>query len=347
MKFKTGIVGCGRIAGINDQPRDTGFVGTHAQAYHQHPLFEIKAVTCPDRYKFFQKAWNIPNAYKNLDEMLKNEKLDVISICSPNEYHYPQIKKILNSNSCPKVIFAEKPICLKQSELEELKKMAIAANCEIIVNHSRRYDPGHIKVKQLINSQELGKLLSARCDYYGGWLHNGCHLIDTLRMLFDEEPIVESLNLGPPGRTDDPCLNVKLRIKDAPVDVTGFDKKYYNIYDSEFKFEKGRISLQDFGRKIIVEKVETNKNNEKTLIPFSDSPWKGLDSPMYHAIDLIAKHLKDKEPLSGHGVTLEEVTGTMNILLQTKDNYDKRIINKLQGKQRRKYKLLKIHCWKK
>ena len=326
MKFKAGIVGCGRIAGINDTPRDTGFIGTHAQAYHKHPLFDIKAVACPDQHSLFQKIWNIPNGYNDLDEMLKNEKLDVISICSPNEFHYQQIKKILNSDSCPKVIFAEKPICLNQSDLNDLKKLIRKSKCELIVNHTRRYDPGHKKVKQLIRSQELGKLLSARCDYYGGWLHNGCHLIDTLRMLFDEEPIVESFQTGPPGRDDDPCLNVNLRIGNAPVDIIGFDKKYYNIYDSEFKFEKGRISLQDFGRKIIVEKVETNKNNEKTLKSFSSSPWKGLDSPMYHAVELISKYLTKKEPLSGHGVTLEEVTGTMNILLQTKEKHTK--INK-------------------
>lgn len=324
MKFKAGLIGCGRIAGIKDKPRDTGFVGTHALAYHQHPLFEIKAVFCPNRYKTFQEIWNIPNGYSDFNKMLDNEKLDVISLSSPNEQHFPQISKILESEYCPRVIFAEKPICLKSSELQSLKKSADRTQCKIIVNHTRRYDPGHIRVKELISSGKLGKFLNARYDYYGGWLHNGCHLIDTLRMIFNEEPKIESVIPGPPGRINDPCLNVKLNIAGGTIDIIGFDKKYYIIYDGELRFEKGRILLQDFGRKIIVEKVEENELNEQVLVPFPDSPWKGLDSPMFHAVDLISKYLTNKESLVGRGILLDEVAGTMNILWKAREMYEEK-----------------------
>lgn len=331
MKFKVGIVGCGKIAGIKDNPNNSGYVGSHALAYYKHPLFELKAVACPEYNKDFQRIWKIPNGYKTIEELLKNEKLDVISVCTPTKHHYSHLKKILQSDSCPKVIFAEKPICETAAELDSLKKMAKDANCKIIVNHLRRYDPGHIKVKELISSNKLGKFVSGRVDYYGGWMHNGCHLVDMLRMLFDENPEIESVSLGQPGGENDPSFNAKLKIADSPVDVIGFDKKYYHIYESDFRFENGRIFIQDFGRKINVEQVEINKINERVLAPFSDSPWKGLDSPMYHAVELICDYLKNNKPLSGHGVLLEEASDTMNILWQAREMYDN--IDKKKGKK--------------
>jgi len=322
MKFNVGIIGCGRIAGIYDKPHKTGFVGTHAQAYYRNKLFNIQTAVDSKNLETFQKIWSVPNGYFNINELLENEKLDVISVCSPNEFHYEHIKKILISDSCPKVIFAEKPICLKPSELKELKNLVNKTKCKIIVNHTRRYDPGHKRVRQFIKSQELGKLICGRCDYYGGWLHNGCHLIDTLRMLFDTDPMIESVDQGAPGKPNDPCINVKLKILNAPVDIISFDQNYYQIYDNEFRFEKGRIFLQDFGKKIVVEKSKSDERNDKVLVPLPDSPWKGIDSPLLHAVDLIGKYLADKVPLSGHGVLLDEVTSTMNILWKAREIYD-------------------------
>ena len=81
-----------------------------------------------------------------------------------------------------------------------------------------------------------------------------------------------------------------------------------------------------------MEQVQINKINERVLTPLSDSPWKGLDSPMYHAVDLIGNYLRSNKPLSGHGVLLEEASDTMTILWKAKKMYDK--IDKKEGKKK-------------
>ena len=322
MKFKAGIVGCGRIAGIKDYPRKDGFVGTHAQAYYRHPFFELTAAACPENREKFQKIWNVKNIYDDIDGLLENEKLDVISICSPNEFHFSQISQTLKSDNCPRVIFSEKPVCLMPSDFKKLLALSSKSSCKIVVNHTRRYDPGHQKVEEYIKKGELGNLICGRCDYYGGWLHNGSHLVDTLRMFFDDDIKIKSVSQGPPGRENDPCYNINLSIKKAPVDLIGFNKDYYQIYDCDFRFENGRINLSDFGKKIVIEKAYVNELNDRILKPLPDSPWKGLDSPMYHAIDLIEGYLKNNTSLSGHGVLLEEISGTMNLLWKVKETFD-------------------------
>ncbi len=314
--FKVGIVGCGKIAGRWDRPKSGKFIGTHALAYHKHPRFALEVAVNPtlEHLKAFQDTWKIPRGYISLPEMLDGESLDVISLCSPNEHHAAQLRQILESPHCPRVVFVEKPVCLNRSELEELKNVLNKRECLVIVNHSRRFDPGHIRLMQYIESDELGYLLQGRCDYYGGWLNNGCHVIDTLRMLFKKLLVIESAQEGPPGRINDPCLNVRLRISDAPVDITGFDEKYYQLYESEFRFEHGRVIIKEFGAQIFMEKAESNNIGERVLIPFPDSPWKGLDSPIYHAVASIGEYLEKGAIPAGRGILFEEAVDTMNIL---------------------------------
>lgn len=191
--FKVGIVGCGRVAGRMDRPRNDGFIATHAQAYYRHSGFVVTAAvsSTPEHLRAFQNTWEVPQGYTSLPEMLNGEPLDVISLCSPNERHALQLAQILESAKCPRVIFAEKPVCLSRQEGEQLKNAVERSKCLVVVNHSRRFDPGHIRLMQHIQNRELGELLWGRCDYYGGWLNNGCHVIDTLRMLFNEPLKIE------------------------------------------------------------------------------------------------------------------------------------------------------------
>ena len=50
-----------------------------------------------------------PNAYSDLDNLIKNEKLDAVSICTPAEMHYAQTKKCLESGLH---VLCEKPFVL-------------------------------------------------------------------------------------------------------------------------------------------------------------------------------------------------------------------------------------------
>lgn len=327
--WKAAIVGCGVIAGSEDSPRREGTVESHAMAYYRHPEFTITAAvdTDPARLATFQGRWDIPGAYQSLTDMLESESIDIVSLCSPSRYHAPQLIEILESSSPVKVIFTEKPLCVDRHELASIIKASENNEPEILVNHTRRFDPAHVKLAEYIQKRELGTFLHGTCNYYGGWLNNGSHLVDTLRMLFDGELAIESVKPGAPGRINDPCLDVKLLINDAPVVIVSFDEKNYQIFESEFRFEKGRVLLRDFGADILVEKVEQNKLGERVLVPLPDSPWKGLDSPLYHGVDLISQYLGNSRSLAGRGILVDEASGTMDILWQA--------LEKLEVKERK------------
>lgn len=315
--WNAGIVGCGRIAGLKDRPRKTGAVWTHAQGYRRHPRFKLTACMNPtaEHLQRFRRLWKIPSGYRSLGEMLAREHLDVISLCSPSEFHAAQAGEILASPRRPRLLFLEKPVCLREEQAADLAAAGRNTQTEILINHNRRFDPAHQKLSRLIQSGKFGKLVEARCTYYGGWLNNGAHLVDTLLMLFPSSGItVLASRLSGHGRGDDDNLDLDLRVGDAPVSIRGFDETHYQLFEMELRFQKGRLRLLDAGFQIAAEKVLINKIGERVLAPLPGIPTQGLASPMEHAVKAIAKILQGRGRASDWNADLSSALKTMQVL---------------------------------
>ena len=319
-RLSVAIVGCGRIAGSADGPRVEGPVTTHAQAYARDGRFSLDAI-CepdPDRRRVFQEVWGVPRAYAGLDELLGAERPAVVSVCSSTAQHYGQIETLLGAPGVA-VVFAEKPVCTTEAEMQALRRAASAPGAaRLVVNHTRRFDRAHQAAAARIGSGALGRLIGGRCDYYGGWLHNGTHLVDTLRMLVGEVA-VEHASPGAEGRPGDRCLDVRLTAAGAPIDLFGFDERHYQLFEIDLRFTQGRIALRDFGAEIAVEEVATNAIAERFLAPAADTPWRGLQSPLAPAIGAIGDvvcggHAESAAMLDRAG--LAEAAATMGVLWQ-------------------------------
>lgn len=315
-RWKVGIVGCGKVAGALDSPRRSGPVQTHAQAWRRNPRFELAACVNPNepRLREFQKRWSIPRGYRSLAALLERERLDVLSLCSPSEFHAAQIGEILTARNQPKVLFVEKPVCLQQRERSALLRHAENSSVRILVNHSRRFDPAHRKLRELIRSGRLGRLVEGRCVYYGGWLNNGTHLIDTLRMLLAEPLSVVSSRPAGHGRGRDANLDVELACGSAAVEIRAFDEQHYQLFETDLRFEQGRVRLLDAGFLLTAEKVRVNAWGERILSRVAGFPRKGLVSPLAEAVREIGRWLEGKTSASETGTDLTTALQTMQLL---------------------------------
>ena len=320
-RWKVGIVGCGKIAGGWDGPQSEGPVVTHAQAYHRHPSFQLVAAAEPDPESLgrFQRTWGISSGYQSVKEMQDAEGLDVVSICSPDELHFAQAEEGLTSEVRPRVLLVEKPVCLEAGKLDSLAEMAQRAGAEIVVNHTRRFDETHRRVARLVREGRLGGFLGGRCTYYGGWMHNGTHAVDTLRMLFDDEPRVVTAAVSNSGSPGDENLDVRLLLGRSAVVVEGFDESYYQLFESELRFESGRVRLLDFGSTITIEKMEVNELGERVLRLAEGSPLQGLVSTMYAAVEAIDSYLQGRGRLHELGVDLSAAALTMEVMWQARE----------------------------
>ncbi|MCK5161553.1 MAG: Gfo/Idh/MocA family oxidoreductase, partial [Candidatus Aureabacteria bacterium] len=109
-KYRAAVIGCGRIGAEFDSDPKRKYVSTHAGAYSTIPEAVLAAVCDIDKGKAIRCAerWKVPLVYTDVKKMLKQEKLDVVSICTPPKTHYQVLKEVVKWPV--KAVFCEKPL---------------------------------------------------------------------------------------------------------------------------------------------------------------------------------------------------------------------------------------------
>lgn len=117
-----------------------------------------KVVACDvreDRLKLISQKFPSVILSKNCEDTLTGD-CDLIVIATPVATHYPIAKKALENN---KHIWVEKPFTANVAEAEELIEIAESRNLKIFVDHTFIYNGAVIKMKELIEKNELGNIL--------------------------------------------------------------------------------------------------------------------------------------------------------------------------------------------
>lgn len=87
--------------------------------------------------------------------LLKNPNINQIAIAAPAPLHYDLAKQSLLAG---KDTYVEKPLCLDIAEAEELIALAETKGLILMVGHLLQYHPGIIRLKELIQLGDLGKI---------------------------------------------------------------------------------------------------------------------------------------------------------------------------------------------
>jgi len=103
----------------------------------------------------FQREYPEIEFQCSFQSVLQNPVIDAIVIATPAETHFEMARATLLAN---KHVFVEKPLALFASEAEELQQLAVRQNLKLMIGHILLYHPAIIKLKEIINSGELGKI---------------------------------------------------------------------------------------------------------------------------------------------------------------------------------------------
>lgn len=197
MSLKYALIGCGRIS------------PNHIAAAIENDL-EIVAICDIENGKMVDTIsnFNLPNSvkkYTNYIEMLENEKIDLIAICTESGKH-GQIALECIDASCNLII--EKPIALSLQEADQIIEKAKEKNVKVSACHQNRFNKSIQKIREAVEQDRFGKLLHGTAhirwnrgkDYYrqapwrgtweqdGGALMNQCiHNIDLLRWMMGDD----------------------------------------------------------------------------------------------------------------------------------------------------------------
>ena len=124
-------------------------------------LYAVASRNVENAKKFAEK-YAASVYYGSYEEMLKDPKVDLVYICTPNTFHYDQIKLCL---SYGKHVICEKPMVKNEEQVRELFAMAREQGCFLMEAEKTMFTPLNKKIKEMINQGEIGKLHTIRAQY--------------------------------------------------------------------------------------------------------------------------------------------------------------------------------------
>jgi len=122
-----------------------------------HALDALKIICDSDEEALAEFRSDYPEitTTPHLSDVLANPEIDAVAIATPASAHAKQIKKALLAG---KDVYVEKPLCLSESEGQELISLAGESNRILMVGHLLWYHPAILRLKELIRQGELGRL---------------------------------------------------------------------------------------------------------------------------------------------------------------------------------------------
>ncbi len=250
IKFKVLLIGCGNMAGGYDllQHEEALPLG-HAKAFCQHGGFEVTSCIDPNtaQRQAFQSRWHVPHGYACWQDMPQDVgAFDVMSICSPSSVHAHDIQAALALK--PRLIFCEKPVTLHLAHTQQAVTDCAAHQVLLAVNHSRRWSPQVIELKQQLERGLWGSVRSVSAVYNKGTLNNGSHMMDLLLNLFGPMHITHVGQAVFDHFDSDPSVDACLQTADGvPVQVNVAHAEDYALFEMQIFTEKGVIAMEDGG----------------------------------------------------------------------------------------------------
>jgi len=122
-----------------------------------HELNALYAVCDSDQKAIntFKKKYPYIKYFNDISSTLPNPNIKAVAIATPATTHYDLATQALKAD---KNVFVEKPISLHYQEGEELVRLAKEKNKILMVGHLLEYHPAIIKLKELVNNGDLGKI---------------------------------------------------------------------------------------------------------------------------------------------------------------------------------------------
>jgi predicted dehydrogenase len=301
-RFSAAIIGLGQIGqGYDYDLSDDHMVLTHANAYHYHKGFDLAAAVDhdPKQCERFINKFGSP-AYPSIEELFSHHDPEVFSICVPTSQHFKTFMDVIFHG--PLAILCEKPIAAELSEGEEMVKLAKAQQCALLVNYIRRFDPGVLDLKEMIQQLEFGEIYKGVAWYSKGIIHNGSHYIDLLRFLLGEVTNVQVLERGREWMGNDQEPDICIHFGDIPIYFLAAREECYSLGSIELVGTHGRILYDNSRDYIEVRRVASDStfSGYKILSDNQRIP-SGLKRYQEHVLDHLHKHLGGEIILSGDG----------------------------------------------
>ena len=151
--IRAGIIGCGKVAPF------------HASAYQKIENCEVCAFydVQEERAEAMARQYNA-KAYTSIERMVKENGLDVVSVCTPHPIHREAAVAALN---CGANIAIEKPLASSLEDCDLILEAAERNNATGTAICQRRFFPPSLRIRQAIDEGKIGTPILGTVNMYG------------------------------------------------------------------------------------------------------------------------------------------------------------------------------------
>ncbi len=125
------------------------------------------AASSPQRALEVAQSWNVPRAYRDIEEVVADPQVQVVHVCTPNHLHHAMAQAALQAG---KHVICEKPLATTLEDAKALAALAAATGLIATVPFVYRYHPVVREARARIAQGDLGPLHLIHGSYLQDWL---------------------------------------------------------------------------------------------------------------------------------------------------------------------------------
>ena len=228
-KLRVRIIGLG---GIGDAHCDAIATLDNVEVVAVADLLEEKRRESMERH-------NVSKGYASHTELLKDDNVDAVAITLGHQLHH---RLTVDACNAGKHVLVEKPMAISLEQCDEMIDAAATNDVKLMVGYTQHYYGTSLKAKGILDSGELGPLITAVCymsknwgyswrrpqyrsRYHGGgmWLTNGVHVVDRFTWVMASQAVSVSASIGTRAhyQASDDSATAFIRYKNGLAGVGG------------------------------------------------------------------------------------------------------------------------------
>ena len=261
------------------------------------------------------------------EEDILDDKTNTVFIATRHDSHGSYVLKSLEAN---KNVFVEKPLCLLESELEEIIEAQSKTNKAVMVGFNRRFSPLTTKLKKALGNNPMTMMYRVNAGSIAGdnWIQDleigggrilgeVCHFIDYLTYINGSLPVKVSATALPDANKLNDSLNILIQFKNGSSGVLAYyangsksmTKEYVEVFSAgqsailnDFK----ELKIYSKGKPKKIKIFNQNKGQKEMVDAFVNGILKDGQAPIkFEEIIAVTKTcFKILESISKNGVQI-------------------------------------------
>jgi predicted dehydrogenase len=198
--YRVGIVGLSWITSEPANPGSHPVLGDAAPHSHLSALAAIPSATVvagcdivPEARNLFlqrwQEMWPGVKTYDDYAEMIRQERLDLICVATPDDRHGDVVR--MAADAGVRAIFCEKPMSTHLADVDSMIEAIERNEAVATVNHTRRWMPSYVAAREKVRSGAIGDLVTIVVNFGGEramlW-RNQSHFLDLICYFAESDP---------------------------------------------------------------------------------------------------------------------------------------------------------------